>query len=52
MKYRDVITVFLVLGLLLSLAFTLGVASSVWFWVVPIAFFVGVVWDVYYLWLT
>jgi hypothetical protein len=52
MKYRDILTVFLIVGFLLSLAYTLCVATSVWFWVIPIAFFIGLVWAAYYLWLT
>lgn len=52
MKYRDVLTVFFVLGFLLSLVYALGVATSLWFWAVPIVFFIGLVWTVYYLWLT
>jgi hypothetical protein len=52
MKYRDVLTTVLVLGFCLSLAYTLGVAHSVWWWIVPIAFGVGLVWAIYYLWLT
>lgn len=52
MKYRDIITTFLVLGFFLSLAYTLGVAHSIWFWVIPLAFFVALVWALYALWLT
>ncbi len=52
MKYRDVLTVFFALGFVLSLAYTLGVAKSVWFWALPIAFGVALVWTLYYLWLT
>jgi hypothetical protein len=52
MKYRDILTLFLILGFSLSLAYTLGVAKSAYFWVIPIAFFIGLVWAAYYLWLT
>jgi hypothetical protein len=52
MKYRDILTVFFVLGFVLSLAYTLGVATSAWFWVLPIGFGIGLLWTVYYLWLT
>ena len=52
MKYRDILTIFLVLGFVLSLAYTLGVATSPWFWVFPIVFGAGLVWAAYYLWLT
>jgi hypothetical protein len=53
MKYRDILTTFFILGFFLSLAFTLGVAHSVWYWwIVPIAFGVALVWAIYYLWLT
>jgi hypothetical protein len=52
MKYRDVITTILILGFFLSLAYTVGVAQSVWWWIAPIAFGVALVWAIYYLWLT
>jgi len=52
MKYRDVLTVFLVVGFFLSLAYVIGVSKSPWFWVVPILFFIGLIWALYYLWLT
>ena len=52
MKYRDVLTTVLVLGFFLSLAYTLGVAHSVWWWIVPLVFGVGLVWAIYALWLT
>jgi hypothetical protein len=52
MKYRDLITVFLILGFFLSLAYKLGVAKSVWFWILPIGFFIALLWALYYLWLT
>jgi len=52
MKYRDLITVFLVLGFFLSLAYTLGVAQSVWYWILPIGFLIALLWALYFLWLT
>jgi NhaP-type Na+/H+ or K+/H+ antiporter len=52
MKYRDVITTILVLGFFLSLAYTLGVSSSVWWWIAPIGFGVALLLAIYYLWLT
>jgi hypothetical protein len=52
MKYRDVLTAFFALGFFLSLAYALGVSTSLWFWVVPIAFFIALVWAIYFLWLT
>jgi hypothetical protein len=53
MKYRDILTTFLILGFFLSLAYTLGVAQSVWYWwIVTIAFGVALAWAIYYLWLT
>jgi hypothetical protein len=52
MKYRDVLTVFFVLGFVLSLAYALGVSTSLWFWAVPIAFGIALVWAIYFLWLT
>lgn len=53
MKYRDILTLVLVIGFLLSLAYTLGVANSVWYWwIAPIAFGIALAWAVYYLWLT
>jgi hypothetical protein len=52
MKYRDLLTAFLIVGLLLSIGYAAGVAKVWWFWAVPIAFFIGLVWALYYLWLT
>jgi len=52
MKYRDVLTAVLVIGFLLSLAYTLGVATSVWWWIAPIGFGIALAWALYYLWLT
>jgi hypothetical protein len=52
MKYRDLLTAFLLVGFLLSLAYAFGVSQTVWFWIVPILFFVALLWAVYYLWLT
>lgn len=52
MKYRDVLTTVLILGFFLSLAYSIGVAQSVYWWIVPVAFGVGLVWAIYYLWLT
>lgn len=52
MKYRDIITTFLILGFFLSLAYTLGVAHSVYWWILPISFGVGLILAIYYLWLT
>jgi hypothetical protein len=52
MKYRDVLTTALILGFFLSLVYTIGVAQSVYWWIVPIAFGIALVWAIYYLWLT
>jgi hypothetical protein len=52
MKYRDILTIFFVLGFFLSLAYAWGVSTSLWFWVVPIAFGIALAWAAYYLWLT
>ncbi len=52
MKYRDVVTTILVLGFFLSLAYTLGVAHSVWWWIAPIVLGIALVLTIYYLWLT
>jgi|GEM_PF-1153573 len=52
MKYRDVLTAGLIIGFFLSLAYTLGVAQSIWWWIVPIAFGVALAGAIYYLWLT
>ena len=52
MKYRDVLTTFLVIGFFLSLAYSLGVAQSPWWLILPIAFGIALVWALYYLWLT
>ena len=52
MKYRDVLTVFFILGFVLSLAYALAVSQTIWFWIVPIVFFIALLWALYYLWLT
>jgi hypothetical protein len=52
MKYRDVLTAFFIVGLLLSLGYAWGVSKTVWFWVLPIIFLIALIWAVYYLWLT
>lgn len=52
MKYRDILTTFLVIGFFLSLAYSLGVAQSLWWLILPILFGIGLVWALYYLWLT
>jgi len=52
MKYRDVLTTFLVIGFFLSLAYSLGVAQSLWWLILPILFGIALVWALYYLWLT
>ena len=52
MKYRDLITAFLLVAFPLSIAYTVGVAKSVWFWVLPVAFGIALAWAIYYLWLT
>jgi hypothetical protein len=52
MKYRDVLTVLFALGFVLSLAYAWGVSTSVWFWAVPIAFGIALIWAIYFLWLT
>jgi len=52
MKYRDVLTVFFALGFVLSLAYALGVSTSLWFWAVPFAFGIALVWAIYFLWFT
>jgi len=52
MKYRDILTAFLVIGFFLSLAYTIAVANSVWWWIAPVVFGIAIVWAMYYLWLT
>jgi hypothetical protein len=52
MKYRDILTTFLLIGFFLSLAYTIGVANSVYWWIAPILFGIGLGWAIYYLWLT
>ena len=49
MKYRDLITVFLTLIFILSLAYALGVDKSLWF--VPAILFVVLIFMVYKLWI-
>jgi len=36
MKYKDIITLFVGIAFVLPLAYSIGVAKSVWFWIVPI----------------
>lgn len=52
MKYRDVLTTFLVIGFFLSLAYSLSVAQSPWWLIIPAFFGITLVWALYYLWLT
>lgn len=49
MKYRDVITFFVALGFILSLAYYFGVDSSIWY--IPVILFVFLVIIVYKLWI-
>ena len=49
MKYRDVLTFFLALIFILSLAYTLGVNLSLWF--IPLNLFVLLVIIIYKLWI-
>jgi len=49
MKYRDIITLFVSLAFILSLAYTIGVDLSLWF--IPIILFVLLVIIVYKLWI-
>ena len=49
MKYRDLITLFVSLSFVLSLAYVAGVAPSLWF--VPVIFLVVLVLVVWKLWL-
>ena len=49
MKYRDVITLFVSIFFILSLAYSLGVDNSVWF--LPVILFVTLAIVVYKLWL-
>ncbi|MFH1101938.1 MAG: hypothetical protein V1726_07895 [Methanobacteriota archaeon] len=51
MKYRDVITLFVGLVFLLSLAYAIGVVHPLWFWVVPLVFFLLLVVVIIKLWL-
>jgi hypothetical protein len=51
MKYRDVITLFVAIGFVLSLAYSIGVANSVWFWIVPILLLVTIILVIWKLWL-
>ncbi|MEM0493211.1 MAG: hypothetical protein QXS02_04590 [Candidatus Thermoplasmatota archaeon] len=49
MKYRDIITLFAGLGLILSVAYTLGVDNSVWY--VPVVLSLLMILIVWKLWL-
>jgi hypothetical protein len=51
MKYRDIITLFVEIVFVLSLAYSIGVAKSVWFWIVPISLLVAIVFVIWKLWL-
>jgi hypothetical protein len=51
MKYRDVISLFVGIGFVLSLAYSIGVAKSVWFWIVPILLLVTIILVIWKLWL-
>lgn len=51
MKYRDVITLFVGIAFVLSLAYSIGVAKSVWFWIVPILLLVTIILVIWKLWL-
>jgi len=49
MKYRDIITFFVSIFFILSLAYSLGVDNSVWF--LPVILFVTLAVVIYKLWL-
>ena len=49
MKYRDIITLFVALAFVLTLAYAVGVNMSLWF--VPLIFFVLFVVVIYTLWI-
>ena len=49
MKYRDIITLFVSILFILSLAYSIGVDNSVWF--LPVLLFVTLVIVIYELWL-
>jgi len=49
MKYRDLITVFLLIVFVLALAYTVGVDTSVWY--LPVISFIVLVFFVYKLWI-
>lgn len=49
MKYRDLITIFLFIIFILSLAFALGVNKALWF--IPIVLFVVLVFSYYKLYI-
>jgi len=49
MKYRDLITIFLFLVFILSLAFTLGVNNSLWF--IPVVLFIVLIFSYYKLYI-
>jgi len=51
MKYRDIISLFVGIGFVLSLAYSIGVAKSVWFWIVPILLLVTIILVIWKLWL-
>ena len=49
MKYRDIITLFVLLVFILSFAYSLGVDNSLWF--LPVILFVTLIIIVYKLWI-
>jgi hypothetical protein len=52
MKYRDVLTVVILIGFFLSIGYAWGVSKTIWFWIVPLVFLIALIWTLYYLWLT
>jgi len=49
MKYRDIITLFLTILLILSIAYVFGVDQSLWY--VPVVIFIIFVFFIYKLWI-
>ena len=50
MKYRDLITIFVGIGFILSLGYAIGAAESIWFWSLPAVLSAALVIIYYKLW--
>jgi len=51
MKYRDIITTLAIVAFLCSLGYAAMVATSLWFWGLPILLFIVLIFLIYKLWI-